>query len=163
MLRRRRCGPCCSPFPGMRDIYTAVQIRGQSAPALAAGARVNDGLTATAGWVLRLARAVARAPGNFAVNEIIGWTGAPLGRLPAPPPPPWDRNRRLCHFSISTALWRCRRPPRGWRRARQAAGPFRQRRPRLLELAGLGAMVASTALRSNTLISSVRAASVWRT
>src|SRR5262245_7863615 len=112
-----------SPYPEMRDIYTAVQIRGQSAAALTAGARVNDGRTATAGCALRLARAVARAPGNFAVNEIIGWTGAPLGRLPAPPPPPWDRDRRLCHFSISMALWRCRRLPRGWRRA--AALPAR--------------------------------------
>src|SRR5262245_49574644 len=64
-----------SPYPEMRDIYTAVQIRGQSAAALTAGARVNDGRTATAGCALRLARAVARAPGNFAVNEIIGWTG----------------------------------------------------------------------------------------
>src|SRR5262245_36418325 len=77
MLRRRRCGPCCSPFPGMRDIYTAVQIREQSAAALTARARVNDGRTATAGCELRLARAVARALGNFVVNEIIGWTGAP--------------------------------------------------------------------------------------
>src|SRR6516164_11119484 len=110
-----------SPYPEMRDIYTAVQIRGQSAAALAAGARANDGRTATAGCVLRLARAVARALGNFAVNEIIGWTGAPLGRLPAPPPPPCDR--RLCHFSISTALWPCRRPPREWRLA--AALPAR--------------------------------------
>src|SRR5262249_37764841 len=111
MLRRRRCGPCCSPYPEMRDIYTAVQIRGQSAAALTAGTRVNDGRTATAGCALRLARALARAFGNFAVNEIIGWTGAPLGRLPAPSPRPWDRDRRLYHFSISTALWRCLSPP----------------------------------------------------
>src|SRR5262245_32340245 len=100
-----------SPYPEMRDIYTAVQIRGQSAAALTAGARVNDGRTATAGCALRLARALARALGNFAVYEVIGWTGAPLGRLPAPSPRPWDRDRRLCHFSISTALWRCRSPP----------------------------------------------------
>src|SRR5262245_61025976 len=112
-----------SPYPEMRDIYTAVQIRGQSAAALTAGTRVNDGRTATAGCVLRLARALTRALGNFAVNEVIGWTGVPLGRLPAPSPRPWDRDRRLCHFSISTALWRCRRPPRAWRHA--AALPAR--------------------------------------
>src|SRR5215831_9807106 len=47
-----------------------------------------------------------RALGNFAVSEVIAWTGAPLRRLAAPSPPPWDRGRRLCRFSISTALWR---------------------------------------------------------
>src|SRR6516225_5768990 len=49
-----------------------------------------------------------------ASRGFIAWTGVPLRRLPAPPPPPWDRGRRLCHFSISMALWRCRRPPRAW-------------------------------------------------
>jgi Tripartite tricarboxylate transporter family receptor len=49
--------------------------------------------------------------------------GGLLRRLPAPPPPPWDRGRRLCRFSISMALWRCRRPPRAWRHA--AALPAR--------------------------------------
>src|SRR5262249_37383997 len=117
----RRCGPCCSPFHGMLDIYTAVQIRGQSA--LIAGALVDDGRTATAGCVLRLARAIARALGNFSVNEVIAWSGALLRRLAAPSPPPWDRGRRLGRFAISTALWRCRRPPRGWRYA--AALPAR--------------------------------------
>src|SRR5215831_13307447 len=98
MLRRRRCGPCCSPYPEMRDIYTAVQIRGQSAAALTAGARVNDGRTATAGCALRLARAVACALGNFAVNEIYrvdgGSASPPSGSAstalgPRPPPLPF--------------------------------------------------------------------------
>src|SRR5262249_6236045 len=117
MLRRRRCEPCRSPFPRMLDIYTAVQIRGQSAAALTPGALVNDGRTATVGCALRLAWAVGRALGNFAVNEAIAWTGAPLRRLAAPFPPPSDRGCRLCRFSISTVLWRCRSPPRGWRHA----------------------------------------------
>src|SRR5262249_12145505 len=121
MLRRRRCEPCRSPFPRMLDIYTAVQIRGQSAAALTPGALVNDGRTATVGCALRLAWAVGRALGNFAVNEAIAWTGAPLRRLAAPFPPPSDRGCRLCRFSISTVLWRCRRPPR-WRLPAQQNG-----------------------------------------
>ncbi len=55
----------------MLDIYTAVQIRGQSAAALTAGALLNDGRTATAGCTPRLAWALARALDNFAVNEVI--------------------------------------------------------------------------------------------
>src|SRR5262249_24148578 len=106
MLRRRRCGPCRSPCPQMLDIYTAGQCRGQRAPALPAAALLNDDPTATAGCAPRLAGTLTRALGNFAVNGVIAWTAAPLRRLAAPSPPPWDRGRRLCHFSISTALWR---------------------------------------------------------
>src|SRR5262245_30604007 len=86
-----------SPYPEMRDIYTAVQIRGQSAAALAAGARVNDGRTATAGCALRLARAVARArqlrsERDYRVDG--GSAGPPSGSAstalgPRPPPLPF--------------------------------------------------------------------------
>jgi hypothetical protein len=55
----------------MLDIYTAVQIRGQSAAELTAGMLVNDGPTATAGCAPRLAWALACALDNFAVNEVI--------------------------------------------------------------------------------------------
>src|SRR5262249_27295212 len=72
MLRRRRCGPCRSPYPGMLDIYTAVQIRGQSAVHPATSALVNDGRTANVGRAPRLALAIACALGNFAETRLSG-------------------------------------------------------------------------------------------
>jgi hypothetical protein len=82
----------------MLDIYTAVQIRGQSAAALTAAALVNDDPTATAGCAPRLAWTLARALGNFAVNEGYrvdgGSAASPCGSVstalgPRPPPLPF--------------------------------------------------------------------------
>src|SRR5262249_3223337 len=91
-------------IPGMLDIYTAVPIRGQSAVHPATRALVNDGRTANVGRAPRLAFGLRVRARKLRGHGISGWPGAPLRRLAAPSPPPWDRGRRLCRFSISMVL-----------------------------------------------------------
>ena len=105
----------------MLDIYTAVQIRGQSAVHPATRALVNGGRTANVGRAPRLALAIACALGSFAVNGVYrvdgGSASPPSGSAstalgPRPPPLPFldfDGSLAVSETSSSVAL-RCGAP-----------------------------------------------------
>src|SRR5262249_38095373 len=111
----RCCGVAGAGHADLHTLECSISIQpskpaGKVPPTLPSERFVNDGRTANVGRAPRLAFGLRVRARKLRGNEIIGWTGAPLRRLAAPSPPPWDRGRRLCRFSISIMRLRTSRP-----------------------------------------------------